>query len=68
MEAATRKPYPSDLSDEEWHFMLPYLTRRRHDLREGFDALRRLVRAGARRACLPHEFPAWTTVCQQARR
>ncbi|MBA2693576.1 MAG: IS5/IS1182 family transposase, partial [Rubrobacter sp.] len=22
---ATRKPYPSDVSDEEWHFVAPYL-------------------------------------------
>lgn len=75
MEAATRKPYPSDVSDEERHFVLPYLTLmrpdappRRHDLREGFDALRWLVRTGARWAYLPHEFPAWTAVYQQARR
>ncbi|WP_375131969.1 transposase, partial [Sphaerotilus natans] len=35
----TRKPYPSDVSEEEWHFVAPYLTlmdvnapQRRHDL------------------------------------
>ncbi|MFM2348894.1 MAG: hypothetical protein RL654_3647, partial [Pseudomonadota bacterium] len=22
----TRKPYPSDISEEEWHFVAPYLT------------------------------------------
>ena len=75
MEAASRKPYPSDVSDEEWHFVLPYLTlmrpdapQRRHDLRAIFNALRWLVRTGAQWAYLPHEFPVWTAVYQQARR
>ena len=75
MEAASRKPYPRDVSDEEWHFVLPYLTllrpdapQRRHDLRAIFNALRWLVRTGAQWAYLPHEFPVWTAVYQQARR
>ena len=44
---ATRKPYPSDVSDEEWPFVAPYLTliredapQRDHDLREVFNGLR----------------------------
>ena len=48
-----RKPYPTDVSDEEWSFAAPYLTlmdqhapQREHDLREVFNALRWLVRAG----------------------
>lgn len=43
----TRKPYSSDLSDEEWAFVAPYLTliredvpQRTHDLREIFNGLR----------------------------
>ena len=75
MEASDRKPYPSDVSDEEWHFVLPYLTlmrqdapQRRHDLREVFNALRWVVRTGAQWDYLPHEFPAWPVVYQQARR
>jgi len=43
----TRKPYLSDVSDEEWAFVAAYLTllpveaqQRRHDLREVFNALR----------------------------
>ena len=54
MEDAARKPYPSDVSDEEGAFVAPYLTlmtanapQRRHDLREVFNALRRIVRTGA---------------------
>ena len=38
---STRKPYPSDVSDEEWAFVAPYLTllpedvgQRRYELRE----------------------------------
>ena len=45
--------YPSDVSDEEWGFCAPYLTlmkeqapQRRHALRDIFNALRWLVRAG----------------------
>ena len=75
MDGATREPYPGDVSDEEWHSVLPYLTlvredapQRRHDLREVFDALRWVVRTGAQWDYLPHEFPVWTAVCQQARR
>jgi transposase len=50
----SRQPYPSDVSDEEWAFVAPYLTlppldaaQRRHDLREVFNTLRWIVRAGA---------------------
>jgi transposase len=75
METPNRKPYRSDVSDEEWHFVLPYLTlmrmdapQRRHDLREVFNALRWVVRTGAQWDYLPHEFPAWPVVYQQARR
>ncbi len=75
MDTAARKPYPSDVRDEEWHFVLPYLTlmrenapQRRHDLRAIFNALRWLVRTGVQWAYLPHAFPAWAAVYQQARR
>ena len=70
-----RKPYPTDVSDEEWSFAGPYLTlmeeaapQRRHDLREVFDALRWLVRAGAPWRLLPNDFPPWEAVYQQSRR
>jgi len=50
----SRKPYPSDVSDEEWAFVAPYLTlmtedapQRVYSLREVFNSLRWLVRAGA---------------------
>src|SRR5437867_3508964 len=50
----TRTPYPSDVSDEEWAFVAPYLTlmtedapQRAHALREVFNGLRWLVRTPA---------------------
>lgn len=70
-----RKPYPTDVSEEEWSFAGPYLTlmeetapQRRHDLREVFNALRWLVRAGAPWRLLPNDFPPWEAVYQQSRR
>ena len=70
-----RKPYPSDVSDEEWAFVAPYLTlvredapQRTHDLTEVFNALRWIVRAGASWRMLPHDFPPWEAVYQQTRR
>ena len=71
----SRKPYPSDLSQEEWDFVAPYLTlmkeeapQREHSLREVFNALRWLARAGAPWRLLPHDFPPWAAVYQQFRR
>jgi len=47
MSVTSRKPYPSDVSDEEWAFIAPYLClmkedapQRQHSLREVFNALR----------------------------
>lgn len=71
----TRQPYPSDVSDEEWAFVAPYLTllpedagQRRYNLREVFNALRYLVRGGIAWRMLPHDFPRWELVYQQYRR
>src|SRR5579883_3110261 len=71
----TRKPYPTDVSDEEWAFVAPYLTlmtpeapQRTHDLREVFNALRWIVRAGAPWRLLPNDFPRWEAVYQQTQR
>ena len=71
----SRKPYPTDVSDEEWDFAQPYLAlittdapQRHHDLREVFNALRWLVRAGAPWRMLPNDLPPWEAVYQQTRR
>lgn len=73
--STTRKPYPSDVSDAEWEFLTPYLTLMRPDapqreyaLRAVFDALRYVVKTGCQWDFLPHDFPPWTAVYQQARR
>jgi len=72
---STRKPYPSDVTDKEWAFVVPYLAlvredapQRRHDLREVFNALRYLVRTGAQWRMLPNDLPPWQAVYQQTRR
>ena len=71
----SRKPYPSDVSDEEWAFVAPYLTlmtadapQRRHDLREVFNGLRYIVKTGAQWRSMPHDLPPWPAVHQQAQR
>ena len=70
-----RKPYPTDVSDEEWSFAAPYLVlmtqdapQREHSLREVFNALRWIVRAGSPWRLLPNDFPPWEAVYQQTRR
>jgi transposase len=73
--STTRKLYPSDVSDGEWEFLLPYLSLMREDapqraypLRELFNALRYVVKTGCQWRFLPHDLPPWTAVYQQARR
>ena len=75
MEHSERKAYPSDITDEEWAFVSPYLVlmsetapQRRHDLRDVFNALRWLVRTGAPWRMLPHDCPPWAAVYQQTQR
>lgn len=70
-----RQRYPSDVSDDEWAFVAPYLTlmtedapQREHSLREVFNALRWVVRTGASWRMMPHDLPPWYTVYQQTRR
>lgn len=72
---ANRKPYPSDVSDEEWAFVAPYLAlvredapQRDHDLREVFNGLRWVVRTGSPWRYMPHDLPPWEAVYQQTRR
>ena len=73
--STTRKSYPSDVSDAEWEFLVSYLTLMREDapqreyaLRELFDAVRYVVKTGCHWRFLPHDFPPWAAVYQQARR
>ena len=73
--STTRKSYPSDVTDTEWEFLLPYLTlmredapQRSNDLREVYDALRYVVKTGCPWRQMPHDLPDWYVVYQQARR
>ncbi len=70
-----RKLYPSDVTDDEWLFVLPYLTlmredapQREYDLREIFNALRWILRAGSPWRYLPGDFPPWQMVYPQCQR
>jgi transposase len=70
-----RKPYPSDVSDAEWTLLVPYLTLMREDapqreysMRVLFNAIRYVVKTGCTWRFLPHDFPPWSAVYQQARR
>ena len=68
-------PYPSDVTDEEWAFVLPYLLlcredspQRKHDLRTVFNAVRYVARTGGQWRFLPREFGPWWVVYQQMQR
>src|ERR1043165_5263351 len=70
-----RRAYPSDVTDEEWSFVAPYLTlmtedasQREHDLREVFDAMRWIVRTGSPWRYMPNDLPPWQAVYQQTQR
>lgn len=69
---ARSSSYPSDVADDEWAFVAPYLTlysenaaQRRYSLRAVFNALRYLTRTGCGWRYLPHDLPPWETVYQQ---
>ena len=71
---APRKPYPSDVSDEEWALVAPYLLlredagQREYPLREAFNGLRYIVKTGAPWRWMPNDLPPWEIVYQQAQR
>ena len=67
--------YPSDVSDDEWAFVAPYLTlcredakQREYPLRAVFNAVRWLVRSGAHWRMMPNDLPPWPVVYQQTQR
>jgi transposase len=71
----SRKPYPSDVSDEQWALVAPYLAllpeesgQRVHALREVFNGLRYMVKTGAPWRWMPNDLPPWEIVYQQSRR
>src|SRR5207237_10410880 len=74
-EIQRKMPYPSDVSDDEWAFVAPYLTLmtetappRHHELREVFNGLRYVVKTGAPWRWMPNDLPPWEAVYQQSQR
>jgi transposase len=70
-----RKAYSSDVGDEEWALVAPYLTlmredapQREYELREVFNGLRYVIRTGATWRMMPHDLPPWEVVYQQGQR
>jgi transposase len=70
-----RRGYPSDVTDEEWALVAPYLALCREDaeqrdypLRDVFNGLRYVVRTGCQWRYLPNDLPPWNVVYQQAQR
>jgi putative transposase len=71
----TRKPYPSDLADEQWELLRSLLPEakpggraRSVDLREIVNAILYLLRTGCPWRHLPHDLPPWGTVWSYFRR
>jgi transposase len=70
-----RLGYGSDVTDEEWEFVLPYLllsredsAHREHDLRAVFNGVRYVARTGCPWRWMPNDLPPWSAVYQQMRR
>jgi putative transposase len=70
MGGRVRESYPSDVTDEQWAIVRPYLEREaggpgaptRVDMREVADAIFYVGRTGCPWRFLPHDFPKWATV------
>ena len=69
-----RKPYPDDLTDEEWARIEPILKRNlyrgagthpKYPRREILNAVFYILRTGCRWRDLPHDFPPWKSVYAQ---
>ena len=68
-------PYPSDLTDAQWAILEPLLPRpkplgrpRKNGLRQVLNAILYRNRNGFTWRALPHDFPPWAIVYQQAMR
>ena len=69
MDATTRKPYPTDLTDEQWELMGMVIPEARPggrprsvDMREVVNAILYLNRSGCQWDMLPHDLPPKSTV------
>src|SRR5262245_58079766 len=68
----TCKPYPSDLTEEQWQLIRPLLPKpagrgrpRSVDLRAVVNAILYILVSGCQWRMLPHDFPPWGTVSSQ---
>ncbi len=64
-----RRPYPSDLTDDEWTILDPLVPAVKsggrpaaHDRREIVNAILYVLRTGCQWCALPHDLPPWKTV------
>lgn len=64
-----RAPYPSDLSDQQWAIIEPYIPKplpggrpATHERREIVNAILYVLRTGCGWEDLPHDLPPWSTV------
>jgi putative transposase len=69
LDVTERKPYPSDMSDEEWALLAPLMPPplpggkpQSIDRREVVNAIFYVLRNGCGWRALPHDFPNWSTV------
>jgi transposase len=69
MDIKTRKPYPSDLTDDQWAIIEPMLpppvaagAPRKTNLREVLNAIFYVLSTGCAWSALPHDFPPEGTV------
>lgn len=72
---SSKTGYPTDVSDEEWDFCRAYLElmkpdaqQRLYSMRQMFNAVRYVVRAGCPWRMLPNDLPPWESIYQQAQR
>ena len=63
-----RKPYPSDLTDEQWRLVEPFIPAERPggrtrsaDVREVLNGILYLLRSGCAWRAIPHDLPTWGT-------
>jgi putative transposase len=66
--AGVRKPYPTDLSDDEWNYIEPHMPApqghgrpRIHSPPELLNAIFYVLKSGCQWRLLPHDFPRWPT-------
>lgn len=68
-DTSTRKPYPSDLTDEQWDLIEPFVRASEwgpqevlHSRREVVNGILYVAHTGAQWRYLPHDLPDWQSV------